>query len=370
MRFNSRMLGLAFCVCSGLVIVSCSRHDAPFAPPPRIVHTAHADVRTIPQYIDTFGTLAAYSTVDLKSEVTGKIYTNHFLEGEAVTQGQVLFTIEKDDYISALNLAQAQLEKSEAERKNALDTYTRKKNLYDQAVISEVEYEQAITELRAREADVQIATAQKDQAQRNLDRCSIRSPLTGVTGQQYVDAGNIVPAHTGPTLVTIKRIDPLLLDFTVPEKYTHVVRNAIARGDVYVILTQRGGGSTYTGVVDFVQNEVSTHTGTLFLRAVVPNAGYDLWPGQFTHVRMVYDHIQDAVIVPEEAVRMGRDGYYVCVIRPDDTTDIRFVTRGLPYGDYRQIIDNIAGGEEVVTVGQIALSPGAPVTRASEGVSQ
>lgn len=355
-----------FVTVSLCIFTGCSKKTE--APPPsaRIVHVAESISKDIPVYVDTFGSLAAYTTVDLKSQVTGKIETNHFLEGSFVTNGQVLFTIEKDDYKSALDFAQAQLNKSKAELKNANDNYKRKKKLLEQAVISQDEFEEAETTLNSRLADVHVAEANVEVAQLNLKRCDVHSPLNGVTGMQLVDAGNIVPANSGPTLVTIKRIDPLLLDFTVPEKYVKELREAIPTGKVTVDVTIEGHDTVFTGTVDFVENEVSTQTGTLFLRAVIPNPDAVLWPGQFVRARVTYATRKNAVLVPRDAVRMGKDGEYVFVISPEKKAELRGVATGLQQGRYIEVFSNVAPKETVVTVGQISLTQGTPVSIASD----
>jgi len=270
--------------------------------------------------------------------------------------------IETNDYNAALRKARAALDQSDADLQRKHDTYLRNKELRDREVISADDFERYAADYREAEAYYRVCGAELDLARINLERCVVRAPLTGFTSKEYVDAGNVVPANTGPVLVTIRRADPLLLDFTIPERYLHAVRAALTQRLVYATLTpQSNPEMVCTGTVDFIENTVDDATGTIALRAVVANPRHALWPGEFMRVRLVYDLLEAATLVPYAAVQQSQKGPFVFVISAQNTAELRLVQPGLRHEDAVVIHAGVAPGERVVTVGQMGLAPGCAV---------
>ena len=345
-----------------VMLNGCTKKAPPRPVMVRPVKVAPAVLRDAPIYVDSFGTLTAFETVDLKAQVSGKIASCRFTEGQFVTTDAVLYTIETDQYVAAVGKAAAALQQSAVDLKRKLDSYQRNKPLLDQGAISTDSFDQIVTDYHDAQAAYQLNRAQLDMAQIDLDHCMIESPVNGYTGKRLVDAGNIVPANTGPALVNIKRVDPLLLDFTVPEKYFFSARAAISSNKVHALLTPQGAeGSVFTGVVDFIENTVDDKTGTIAMRASVPNSQAALWAGQFVTVRFVIGVQKNAVMVPYEAVQNGQQGFYLFVVTADKKAELRVVKVGLRVDDLIVIETGVAAGETVVTVGQMGLAPGVPV---------
>lgn len=340
--------------------------------PPRSVETALAEKKDVIIFIESFGNLNSPNNVDIKSQVTGQIKEAHFKEGDLVKAGDMLFTIDPSQYKAQLERAEAALIQDLAKLKLNQDTVERNRKLLEKELISQQDFDKLQTDVTSAEASVKTDNANIDLAKINLNYCYIASPIEGVTGKQQVDPGNIVAANTGPTLVNVKTIDPLYIDFTIPERDLVTVRKAMSEGRLKVVITLEKGtgtaqddlqkdGNSYDGELHFLDNAVDNKTGTVMLRAIAPNHDSKLWPGQFVTVRLHLAVKKDAVVVPYEAVQIGQQGNYVFVVTPDKKADLRNVTVGNKEDDHIIIEDGIKAGETVVTVGQMGLRPGTPI---------
>jgi len=344
--------------------------------PSRSVETAKAEKKDVVVFIESFGSLTSPNDVDIKSQVTGQIMEVHFDEGDLVKAGDKLFTIDPSQYKAQLDRAEAALIQDLANLKLNKDTMERNRKLLEKELISQQDFDQLQTNVTSSEAAVKTDNANIALAKINLNYCYITSPVDGITGKRQVDPGNIVTANDGPTLVNVKTVDPLYVDFTIPERDLGGVRKAMAEGKLKVIIKlekkevdsepdnpkAQEEGNSYEGELQFLDNSVDNTTGTVLLRATVPNHDMKLWAGQFVTVRLHLAVKKDAVIVPYEAVQIGQQGNYIFVVTPDNKAELRNVTTGNKEDDHIIIEDGIKAGETVVTVGQMGLRPGILVT--------
>jgi membrane fusion protein, multidrug efflux system len=343
--------------------------------PPRNVETVLAEKKDVIVFMESFGNLSSPNDVDIKSQVTGQIMEVHFKEGDLVKAGDLLFTIDPSQYKAQVERAEAALIHDLANLKLNKDTVERNKKLLEKELISQQDFDKLQTEVTASEAAVKTDNANIALAKINLNYCYITSPVDGITGKRQVDPGNIVTANTGPTLVNVKTIDPLYVDFTIPERDLGNVRKVMSEGKLKVVITlekeekapgsENAGtqkdGNSYEGELHFLDNAIDNTTGTVLLRAIVPNHDMKLWPGQFVKVRLHLAVKKDVVVVPYEAVQIGQQGNYVFVVTQDKKADLRNVTVGNKEDDHIIIEDGVTAGETVVTVGQMGLKPGTPV---------
>ena len=331
-------------------------------PPVRPALVAKVISKDVPIYLDEIGTCAAYETVQVQAQVSGKILVRHFQDGTEVKKGDLLFTVDPAPYQAALDQAKAQ---------TALDQVTLKRqaDLRAKGVNAPQDY------------DIAVANAQKSQAlaeaaQVNFDYCYIKSPINGRVGLRNVDIGNLV-GPSSPALVTIQGLDPIYTDFTVAETDLALVRKYLGGPNVKV--------QTYSpdekiaprvGDLYFIDNAVQPGSGTVKARAVTPNPDRAFWPSEFVRVRFILDTLKEARLVPSQAVQISQSGPFVFVMKPDNTVDLRSVNPGQRQdGDLTVIESGVEPDETVVVTGQLALAPGAkvdprPYTRqqaASEG---
>jgi multidrug efflux system membrane fusion protein len=212
------------------------------------------------------------------------------------------------------------------------------------------------------QAQVETDRAMIAETQVNLNYCDIRSPIDGITGIRKVDPGNIVPANTGPVLVNVRTVSPLYVDFSVPDRFLAAIRASMGANKLKVIITANEvafGVNSYEGELRFLNNSVNNNSGTILLRATVPNKENRLWAGQFVKVRLIFFVESGALLAPTQAVKIGKDGPYLFVIDKDGKAQLRQVDTWIPEGDYTVIKKGgLKKGDLVVTVGQMALAPG------------
>ena len=343
----------------------------PRAMPSKPVKSAEAFKKDVPVYIDSFGTLNALNSVDIRSQVEGQIKEVYFKEGDEVRQGDLLFAIDDSQYRAALEKSEAALEDDMVKLKMNKDTLKRNESLVEKNLISRQDFEQYQTNVSSAEANIELDKANIDLARIQLGYCAIRSPIDGVAGKRRVDPGNIVTANTGPVLVNIKTISELHVDFTVTERDLPTIRSAMDKKALDVrILVPGDENNVHTGQLKFMDNTVDNTTGTISLRGAVRNDDKQLWPGQFVKVRLILGVEQGAVLVPYQAVQLGQNGNYVFVITADKKADLKLVTTGARDEGDIVIKTGVNTGDEVVTSGQLGLSPGMPVQVIPDAGSQ
>ena len=343
---------LLFGVLAAFVLYRIFQHRASDVkaaqPPVRPVLVAKVITKDVPIYLDEIGTCAAYETVQVQAQVSGQIITRDFQDGSDVKKGDLLFTIDPRPFQAALDQAKAQAALDQA-------TLRRQEDLRARKVISPQDY------------DIAVANAQKSQAvteaaQVNLDFCYIKSPINGRVGLRNVDVGNLV-GPSSPSLVTIQGLDPIYTDFTVSETDLPLVRRYLGGPNVKVETRSPDGGKPpRTGDLYFIDTAVQPGAGTVKARAVTPNPDHAFWPLEFVRVRFILDKLQDASLVPSQAVQISQNGPFVFVLNPDNTVDLRQVKPGQRQeGDTTVIEEGLKAGETVVVTGQLALAPGAKV---------
>jgi multidrug efflux system membrane fusion protein len=343
---------LLFIVLAAFVVYRVVRHQAQVAkagqPPTRPVLVAPVITKDVPVYLDEIGTCAAYETVQIQAQVNGQIIGRHFQDGADVKKGDLLFTIDPRPFQAAAEQAKAQA---------ALDRVNLKRQ----------------EELRARnvtspqDLDTAQANAQKSEAaaaaaQVNLDFCYIKSPINGRVGLRNVDIGNLV-GPSSPPLVIIQGLDPIYTDFTVAETDLALVRKYLGGPNLKVQTWSPDDNiPPRTGDLYFIDNAVQPGAGTVKARAVTPNPDRALWPSEFVRVRFILDMINDATLVPSQAVQISQSGPYVFVVKADHTVELRPVKPGQRQdGDLTVIETGVKPNESVVVTGQLALGPGTKV---------
>lgn len=353
-----------------LIVKGCSRKPPEKKILPKIVKATKAEQRDADIFIESFGNLYSPYNVNIMSQVTGEIKEVHFKDGDIVKKGDMLFTIDPSQYKATLEKAEAQLIQDLANLKLNKDTLERNRTLLDKELISQQDFEKYETNVTSNEAMIKFDNANIDLANINLGYCYIASPIDGICGKRQVDPGNIVMANNGPTLVNIKTIDPLYVDFTIPERDLDNIRDAMSKSQLKVLITvekegQNSDADSHEGELHFLDNSIDNTTGTILLRAVVPNSDTGLWAGQFVRVRLILRKKQNAVMIPYEAMQVGqKEGAlynYVFVVTPGNKAEQREITAGNKIDDHIIVEKGLKAGEVVVTAGQMGLRPGADV---------
>jgi len=389
-----------------LFVTACSNKAAQggFERPPAPVSTAVAVAEDVPTYLDAIGKTVAREVVSIQPQVSGRITGIHFTDGANVRKGQLLFTIDTRPFEASLRQAQANVSKDSALKKQAEANLAREiaqakwgevqvkryRVLVEQGVVAREQYEELRANLDSLNANVgsaraavnsaaetiKVDTAAVESAKVQLSYCSVRSPIDGRAGQRLVDVGNVVnpgggsgnngsnsdTPGNGNALLVIERLDPIYADFTISQNNLVEVQQQMQAGRLRteVRLPDTADGPVI-GQLTFLNNAVGNTTGTVNLRATIPNAGHTFWPGRFVNIRLVLNTIHQAVLVPSSAPQMSAKGSFIYVVKQDSTAEQRPVSLGQRQGDLIVVESGVQPGENVVITGQLGVTPGGKV---------
>jgi multidrug efflux system membrane fusion protein len=337
---------------------------ASLPPPPEAVPVVVAAARTedVPITLAGIGTVQAYNTVNVQSQVDGQISQILFHEGQDVKAGDKLAIIDPRPYQAQLQQQVAAKMRDEAMLQGARLDLARYIELVkrNDATQQQVDDEQA--QVGQYQANVLNDAAQIVYAQTQLGFTTIISPIDGRVGIRQVDAGNFVRAAQGTTIVVVTQLRPISVIFTVSAEA--VARSKLGIGEAHVpviALAQDDTTELDRGSADVVDNQVDQTTGTIKVKANFPNEALKLWPGNFVNGRFVVDTRRDAVTVPAIAVRHGPRCDFAWVVRRDNTAVTRCVTAGQTAADRTLIEKGLTPGTEVVIDGQYRLDEGSKV---------
>ncbi|HEX2270232.1 MAG TPA: efflux RND transporter periplasmic adaptor subunit [Pyrinomonadaceae bacterium] len=375
-----------------------------FERPPAPVTVTPAVAQDVANYLDALGKIVARETVSIQPQVSGRIMKIHFTDGANVKKGQLLFTIDPRPFEANLKQAQANLARDTALKKQAEANLAREiarekwgqaqveryRVLVEQGVVAKEQYEQlradydslranteaARANVRSADETIKVDNAAIETAKVELSYCYITSPIDGRAGQRLVDVGNVVnPSGSNSTqsnsnaLLVIDRLNPIYADFTISQNNLSAVQAEMQRGSLTTEVRLPDSNDAVTGQLTFVDNAVQNETGQVTLRATLPNPDQRFWPGRFVNVRLVLSTMQGAVLVPVSAPQMSANGSYVYVVKPDSTAEQRPVSLGQRQGDLIVVEKGVAAGEQVVTNGQLGVTPGGKVAVQQTGAN-
>ena len=332
----------------------------PNATAPVPVTIARATVANVPTMLQAIGSVQAVATVQVKSLVGGELKTVNFKQGDDVTKGQILFTMDPQPFQAALAQSQANLARDLATDTQARAEAKRYADLAKQGIVSVEQNDQLQAAASADDSVVLADRAAVQTAQLNLSYCTIRSPIDGRTGSLLVQAGNMVQANN-TVLVTINQIAPIYVSFSVPEQYLLELKRFDAAHPLQVKAQAQGDPDLETGNLSFINNSIDSSTGTIQLMGTFPNQERRLWPGEYVDTTVTLAVADNATVVPSTAVQTGPDNLYVYILQPNSTVQERAVETGVTTNGLTVITKGIAPGEPVITDGQLALTPGARV---------
>ncbi len=351
-----------------LVLGAChGRGAAPDIATP--VRLASVENGTVPAEINGIGNVTPITSVAVKSRVDGQIVLVPVREGSDVKRGELLFRIDPRPFSVQLDIASANLARDQALLEKAQDLLKRSDDLIAKGYISANQYSDAQGDARAAAAGVAADRAAVANARLNLEFTELRSPIDGRVGRVTLQQGNLVKANDTAALLTVNQLDPIYVDFSVPERYLNDLRPAAQSGNVRVALSVDGVGGApveRTGPLTFVDNQVDQPTGTIRLRATLGNADRAVWPGQFVRVRISVPTAGPALWVPASAIGQSSEGPYVFVVGSTLKAEQRQITVERTEGDRAVLSGHIAAGERVVVDGQSRVIPGSAVTLAAD----
>jgi multidrug efflux system membrane fusion protein len=319
-------------------------------------------IQEVPVYLDGVGSVRALNNVVVRAQVDGKLIAVNFTEGQDVKKGDVLGEIDPVLYKAALDQAVAKKAQDEALLANQRIDLAR----YQQLAASNAGSKQQADTQRATvaqtEALVNSDQAAIDNAQAMLGYTKIIAPLSGRAGLRQVDQGNIIHASDVTGLVIITQLQPIAVQFSLPQQQIVRVNAASGKGGLSVDVFGNDGVTVVdSGMLKGIDNQVDPTTGTLKLKAEFPNANFQLWPGQFVNVRLKVETLSKAVVVPTSAVQRGPAGTFSYVIGDGDIVTAKPIVVTQQNETEAVIASGLSASDRVVTTGFANLSDGAKV---------
>lgn len=339
-------------------------------PTPVPVTVASAKQADFPVYLDGLGTVAAFNTVAIKSQVDGQIVNVRVREGQLVHRGDVLVELDSQSFQAALAQATAKKAQDQANLQNAQLTLQRDAPLAKQSVITQQQRDTDAANVAQLTAAVQGDQAAIVSAQTQLGYATISAPITGVAGFLQVTVGNIVHASDQTPIVTITQLQPISVIFAAPEEQLPEIQAGLRGGALKVsALASVDGQHLADGTLSIVNNQVDPATGTIQLKASFENKDNALWPGLSVVTRLEVKTLKGVTEIPEDGVQRGPNGYYAFVVDGANKAQMRDITVGQTGDGFAVIEKGVAPGEKVVIAGQSRLQAGTLVA-ANEGNGQ
>jgi membrane fusion protein, multidrug efflux system len=361
----SALLIVAIIIAGGGAFAVTRKTAAPPAAtvPPVSVVAGKVISQDVPIYLRGIGTVIAYNTDVVRSQIQGQLTQIAFKEGQTVRAGDLLAQIDPRPYQAQLDQMTATRDRDQAQLTNSLANLDRYTHLAGNGYATP----QLLDTQKAQVAQLQNAVKSDDslieQAQVQLEYTRLTSPISGITGVRQVDVGNIIHPTDPNGLVVVTQIEPISLIFTLPETYLPQIQQQMAGGKPLTVLaySQDDTIKLDEGKVDLINNEILQTTGAVQLKAEFANTADRLWPGELVNARLLLSTRHNGLTIPAGAVQQGQQGMYAYAIKPDNTVEERNITVAQISGGQALIDSGLAANEQVVVDGQYKLQPGSHV---------
>lgn len=341
----------------GFALAGCSDKTSKqgFEMPPVPVQTAEIEVRDVPLFFEANGTVKSARTAEVKPQVNGLIKEVHFIEGEWVEEGALLYSIEDVSYAIRVQEQEAQLAQDLAHLNNAKKKLERFKSLTKQDLIAKVEWDELETKIALHQAMVRADEARLLSARLDLEHCQIVAPIAGFAGKSSLGEGNMA---IGEPLVTIIQNEPLYVDFLITEKELQQVTSSSPLIKVYAAGNEE---CIAVGKVTFMDHAIDSKSGMLSATGILAKTLKPLWPGQSVRVHLYFGKKEMAKLIPMRAIKTNQDGPYIFTVKADNTVEICPVKLGPEEKGKVIIEEGLEEGGKVVTEGHLRLFPGAKI---------
>lgn len=360
------MLAGVLVTSAGVYIIAAPQAAKSLMPgaPPAAVSVVAGTVASgdVPVYLRGVGTVIAYNTTVVRSQIQGQLTRIAFTEGQTVKAGDMLAEIDPRPYQAQLEQATATRDRDQAQLANALANLGRYTELQSKGFATPQLSETQTAQVAQLRAAIKADEALIAQAQVQLSYTQLTSPIPGVTGVRQLDLGNIIHPTDPNGLVVVTQVEPISLIFTLPQAELPQIQVQMAKGTLKVLAySQDDKVKLDEGTLLLVNNQIAQATGTIQLKATFANKAHRLWPGQLVNARLLIDTRKGGLTIPAPAVQRGQDGPYVYVIDAKGTAMVRAVSVAQISEGRALIGSGLKPGEDIVVDGQYRLQQGSPV---------
>lgn len=370
LSFATSSYGFYFLAFISSLFCGCHKEKPTPKTPSIEVSVEKIEPKTIPAFFEYIGVVQSSHEVEIRARVTGYLEEIGYLEGSFVQKGDLLFQLDPRPFQAALAKARAQLAREQSVLWQAQRAVKRFTPLYEQKAASQRDLDNAIASQMSADAQVLEAQAQVSDAEINLSYTTMRSPVSGLSSQATYRVGSLI-SPSQDNLATISVLDPIWVNFSISEQDILGSQDEISKGrlvfppnDEFEIELILADQTIFPekGVVNFASPSYSQKTGTLMIRAVLPNPKNILRPGQFVRVK-IYGAIRpNAIVVPQQALQQGKNGPFVFVVNDNHQAEIRPIVPG-PWEQNNWVIwDGLKAGDRVIVSGVNKVLPDSAVT--------
>jgi multidrug efflux system membrane fusion protein len=361
MKPRTLLIGIAAMIvlAAGWLWLKPSAKGGNKGPPAVAVDVATVTAQDVPVYVEGLGTVQAFYTVQVTARVDGQVEKVGFTEGQDVRKGALLAQIDARPFQAALEGAIAARDKDKATLANAHLDMQRYQILAPEDLASKQTVDTQKALIAQLGAQIKGDEAAIDSARTQLDYTTIRSPIDGRTGIRQVDPGNIVHGANSTNIVMVTQLEPISVIFSLPEEEFAKVSAALHRGPVQVMALSRDRNEQLDqGTLELIDNQIDQTTGTLRLKATLPNKERHLWPGQFVNMQVLTQVQHQALTIPQSALERGPDGLYAYLVGPDSKVSVAQLTAGVTHEGLVVVQKGLKAGDRVVTSNQYRVQPG------------
>jgi membrane fusion protein, multidrug efflux system len=362
---NAAVLGLA-----GLALAACGKPPQQQAPPAPEVTVQTVDSQPVPLDLTYTARTVGSREVEVRARVGGLVLKRRYQEGSRVTQGQPMFLIDPEPVRARLSSARAEVAVAKARLEEARRNRDRVLPLFEKNAVSQSRRDEAVSGYEVAAANLLAAESQQRMAQLDLEYTDVRAPISGLTSREVLSEGSLVSTDQQQSLLTkIVQVDPLYIEFSVPEAEAALLRNGLApanknaRPPGVKLILEDGSEYPQAAQLTFVDNAVEVGSGTVRVRAVMPNADAQLIPGQFIRARVEGVMLSHVVAIPRKALMAGPQGAFVWLVGADSKAQMRPVQVGRSMGNNVIVTDGLQPGDRYIVEGVMkVMQPGTQVS--------
>lgn len=364
---NKKILPLLMLGLMTIPIQSCSKKRVKQPTMTFPVKTARVFVKEVPNYSDTIGHVKPFITVNVRSRVEGELIDVLFKEGDEVQEGDLLFIVDPRPYQAALEKSKGELKENLANLQMALDKKNRYAPLLKEEYISQLDFDQLKTDVALYDAMIDQNKAQIKEASLNVEYAHIYAPVTGKTSLLNIQKGNLISADGTVNLVSIRQVTPIYVLFSLPEReFPKLIKSAKEKTIKIHVSSKEIAEEYIEGSLDMINNAIDPEIGSIEARGLFSNEEKILWPGEFLKVRVIYNMVPDAILIPNDGVVITTQGPIAYVVHSDQTVQLRKLELGQRQGKDIVVTKGLKKNDVIVTTGQLNLYPGAQISIVNE----